>query len=126
MKKAFLWAIVGLGVAAGLFLGSRGEKVRPAAPGAAAPAQNAAVEEYEKTRRSMLAVMVADLRGPEAPTGTRLVAALNLLEGLAKKGEIRRAGTPEDAAMIEELKRIQREGARDAREAAGRVLGALQ
>lgn len=126
MRKAFLWAVVGLGVAAGLFLGSRGEKARPAAPGAVAPSQSATVKDYEKTRRSMLAVMVADLRGPEAPKGTRLVAALNLLEGLAKKGEIRRAGTPEDAAMVEELNRIQREGAKDAREAAGRVLGALQ
>lgn len=126
MKKGLIWLVVAAGVAAGLLFGTRGEKPQPKAPGASGASQNATAEDAEKLRRSVLAVMVSDLQGPEAPKGARLVQALGLIEGMARRGEIRKTGTPEDMAMIEELKKVQRDGPRDAQEAAGKVLAALR
>lgn len=117
-----LWVVVLVGIAAGVFVGTRGEgkKAKPVSPSASVTADDA-----EKMRRSVLAVMASDLRGPEAPTGARLVAALGLIHGMAQRGEIRKAGTAEDIALVGELRRIQREGHKEAREAASLVLNTL-
>lgn len=121
--RMVLGLVIVAGIAVGALVGTRGEKP-PAAK--AETAQQVTAEDAERTRRGVLAVMVADLQGPDAPKGERLVAALGLIQGMARRGELRRGGTPEDDAMVQQVKKIQREGSQEAREAAERVLNSLR